>query len=133
LLVRIKSFTFKLTLPVFSPMLPIQVSIEHLQGFHRNCGNNKCRVWNTTKIFKYQSFIEDLWAGWSNIWPRIKHLCKNSKAQVSRWKETLTLISNVRFILFSCDILILEKNYTLDRAVQEKCFNYFPYKECRLK
>ena len=29
-LVRIKSITFKLTLPLFRPMLPNQVSVEHL-------------------------------------------------------------------------------------------------------
>jgi len=41
--VRIRSITFKLTLPLFRPVIPNQGSIEHLQGFHRNCGNNKYR------------------------------------------------------------------------------------------
>jgi hypothetical protein len=31
-------------LPLCRPMFPKHVSIEHLLGFHRNCGINKCRV-----------------------------------------------------------------------------------------
>jgi len=33
------------------------------------------------KNIKYLSVKEELQAGWSNIWPRIQHLCKTMKAK----------------------------------------------------
>ena len=33
--------------------------------------------------FKYRSVQEKLQVVWSNIWPRIQHLCKKYRAQVS--------------------------------------------------
>ena len=80
LLVRIKSITFKLTCHCSDQCFQtrflqntFRVSTEILELI-----NTECEIRVPQKTIKYLSVIEELRASWSNIWPRIQHLCKNN-------------------------------------------------------
>ena len=91
--VRIRSITFKLTLPLFRPMIPNQGSIEHVQGFHRNCVINKY-IQSLKYYKKFQTSVCQ-----RRTASRFKfNICAKRGKSVTL-KVNLILIIDVRFIL----------------------------------